>query len=94
MTDDEERKIRDRLEALNTKAYYLLIALGFLYGRGFGALSFKWALALTAVVAVLPVQDYLPASALKRIQFAKVALLVVALVCTLIWLYTATATTR
>ena len=61
MTEEEEIKaIRDRLTALNTKAYYLLVALSFLYykeGATAAILScwLKTALVLTASVAAVPV---------------------------------------
>ena len=45
-----------RLNALNTKAYYLLVALSFIY-RMNPTTSLKFAFTLTAVTAVLPVQD-------------------------------------
>jgi hypothetical protein len=54
------RQIKDRLAALNTKSYYLLVALSFSFALHpqDPPLSFKLALTLTAIVAVLPVQDY------------------------------------
>jgi hypothetical protein len=51
--------IREYIKDLNTKAYYLLVALGFLYRRSPGIDSLKWASTLTALVAVLPIQDFL-----------------------------------
>jgi len=52
--------IRERLKDLNTKAYYLLVALSFLYYKraDAAATSLKVALTLTALVAVAPVQDW------------------------------------
>ena len=57
---EELTPIRKRLADLNTKAYYLLVALSFLYIKqsGSAAFSLKAALTLTAVVAVAPVQDW------------------------------------
>jgi len=49
--------IRERLKDLNTKAYYLLVALSFIYSTN-PAWEVKVALGLTAFVAVVPVQDY------------------------------------
>jgi hypothetical protein len=43
--------IRECIKDLNTKAYYLLVALGFLYRRSPGIDSLKWASTLTALVA-------------------------------------------
>ena len=54
---DATKPIRKRLRELNTKAYYLLVALTFLYYHGNPTRSLKAALILTALVAVLPVQD-------------------------------------
>jgi hypothetical protein len=52
--------VRDRLRDLNIKAYYLLVALSFIYSKANeGAHSLKAALCLTALVAVLPLQDFL-----------------------------------
>ncbi len=95
MTDTEPRPpMRERLKDLNTKAYYLLVALSFVYRTSSGSTSLKWAFILTAVVAVLPVQDYVDSAyKLKCIQFAKVILLWWAFICTLVWIWTAAAIT-
>lgn len=52
--------IKDRLRELNTKAYYLLVALSFLYFRGTDSAAFllKIAISLTAAAAVPPLQDF------------------------------------
>ena len=80
--------IRERLRDLNTKAYYLLVALSFIYGKANeGSWSLKVALALTAFVAVLPVQDYVESKRLLEIiRRAKIAGLVLALGFTLGWI--------
>lgn len=77
--------IRKRLAELNTKAYYLLVALSFLYSRN-ATLSLKLALTFTAIVAVLPVQDFLKTYlALNIARWSKVGLLALALGCALWW---------
>ena len=79
--------VRERLKDLNTKAYYLLVALSFVYTKN-QTLSLKWAFTLTALVAVLPVQDYVKSeSVLKGIRNTKVLCLALALVFTLWWLW-------
>jgi hypothetical protein len=87
MDTDEKRT---RLTELNTKAYYLLVALSFIY-RSNPALSYKIALTLTAIVAVLPVQDYFFHSErwLTAVRVAKITLLTLALVFTLWWVWCA-----
>jgi hypothetical protein len=86
-TAQQEGPTRKRIEILNTKAYYLLVALSFLFVRGHVDTSLKVALTLTAAVAVLPVLDYAPEQALGYIRFFKVACLVAALGFTLYWLW-------
>jgi len=79
--------IRDRLKDLNTKAYYLLVALSFVY-RTNQAFSLKCAITLTAFVAVLPVQDYVRSErTLEIIRAIKVAFLALAFIFTLWWLW-------
>jgi hypothetical protein len=82
--------IRERLKDLNTKAYYLLVALSFLYGRSTGAPSYslKIAIVLTAAVAVPPIQDYVPETWLRGIRLSKVIMLWAAFVSTLSWVWT------
>jgi hypothetical protein len=82
--------IRDRLKDLNTKAYYLLVALSFVYTKN-QKLSLKLAFTLTALVAVLPVQDYVKCECvLKVIRNIKVMFLALALAFTLWWLWSPT----
>lgn len=85
---DTVQPIRDRLTQLNTKAYYLLVALSFLY-RPEPVLAYKLAITFTAVVAVLPVQDYFYTSGLwlGRLRVLKVILLTAALFCTIWWIW-------
>jgi|SRR5579863_3513758 len=85
----EEKEIRGRLKDLNTKAYYLLVALSFIYRTSSGSSLLKWAFTLTAVVAVLPVQDYVPSAFLSCIRLLKVIGLLAALICALFWIWTA-----
>lgn len=87
--------IRERLKDLNTKAYYLLVALSFVYRTSSGARSLKLALTLTAVVAVLPVQDYVKSTfLLEAIRIFKVIGLIAALCFAVFWLWTTGATTN
>lgn len=80
--------IRERLRDINTKAYYLLVALSFIYSRTSATLALKWALTLTGIVAVLPVQDWITSRrTLEGIRIGKVACLVLALVFALIWVW-------
>jgi hypothetical protein len=82
--------IRERIKDLNTKAYYLLVALSFVYRTSSGSHLLKWALTLTALAAVLPVQDYLTSTcSLEFIRVLKLISLVLALTCTLLWIWTA-----
>jgi hypothetical protein len=82
-------KLRSRLTELNTKAYYLLVALSFLY-RTNPALSFKLALTLTAFVAALPVQDYVHSErALMCLRIFKITFLTAAFACTIWWIWDA-----
>lgn len=76
----EENGLRKRIEQLNTKAYYLLVALSFIYGKDHTRpTSLKVAFTLTALAAILPVQDYLPQRALECVRFLKVVCLIAAL---------------
>jgi hypothetical protein len=91
-TIDPIKIIRDRLTALNTKGYYLLVALSFLYSKN-PTLSLKLALTLTAIVAVLPVQDRLKSQrALSIARWSKAVLLVFALGFALWWVWCAAVT--
>jgi hypothetical protein len=90
MDDQAKLKdVRDRLRDLNTKAYYLLIALTVAYRKP--TPSLKWALALTAFVAVVPLQDFFRSrswvmSWLESIRWQKVAFLWAAFGFTLCWI--------
>ena len=91
MTDKEPHiPIRERIKDLNTKAYYLLVALSFMYGSSQGSRLLKCAITLTALSAVLPVQDYLNSKlSLEIMRALKVFGLLLALICTLWWVWTA-----
>ncbi len=87
-SEDEISAIRTRLTALNTKAYYLLVALSFLYYRQgqTAARSLKTALILTAFVAAVPVQDWVQRlCTLEWIRRQKVVFLCIAFVATVWW---------
>jgi hypothetical protein len=85
--------IRERIKDLNTKAYYLLVALSFIYRTSSGSHSLKSAFALTAIAAVLPVQDYVESAFwLECFRAVKVIFLAAALVFTVFWIWTAPAT--
>ncbi len=80
-------EIRDRLRDLNTKAYYLLVALSFAYKMN-PTVSLKWAFTLTGFVAVLPVQDYVESKIkLEVLRASKVLCLAAALIFTLVWVW-------
>ena len=79
--------IRDRLKDLNIKAYYLLVALSFLYNRSDPSRLLKLALTLTAVVTVMPVQDWITSDrTLEFIRVWKVAFLFGALGLAIGWI--------
>lgn len=91
METHETQDIRKRLGELNTKAYYLLVALSFLYAKNVTlSLNFPFlplAIGLTAFVAVVPLQDYFNSEhTLNRIRWLKVALLSAAFLSTVLWL--------
>ena len=87
--------IRERIKDLNTKAYYLLVALSFVYRTASGSRSLKSAFTLTAIAAVLPVQDYIKSAPwLERFRALKVIFLGVALVLTVFWIWDAGTTTH
>lgn len=81
----EPMNIEKRLSDLNTKAYYLLVALSFIY-RPNPALSFKLAFTLTALAAVLPLQDFFE-SRRSGIRWFKVVCMILALGFTLWWVW-------
>jgi hypothetical protein len=83
----ETDKIRTRLNELNTKAYYLLVALSFVYTAN-AARPLKVAFTLTALVAVFPVQDLLKSGlGLQIARWSKALLLAIALVFTVYWIW-------
>ena len=92
----EISEIRCRLKDLNTKAYYLLVALSFIYGRSNESVcSLKIALSLTAISAVLPVQDLAKTKvALRIIQGGKIVCLIFALIATLYWIVFVAGTSK
>ena len=78
--------IRKRLSDLNTKGYYLLVALSFIYRSE----SATWLLAitLTALAVVPAVQDFTESSVgLKRFRDAKTVLFYGALVSARFWIW-------
>jgi tetratricopeptide (TPR) repeat protein len=91
MNTTDNHPFRARLTELNTKAYYLLVALSFVY-RTNPTLSLKLAITLTALVAVLPVQDLLKSDrALCITRRSKALLLTLALGFALWWVWSAAA---
>lgn len=85
----QTNELRERLKDLNTKAYYLLVALAFIYSKNDAGFSLIFAITLTGLVAVLPLQDYAKADMtwLRRILIFKVIALTLALSCTVWWLW-------
>lgn len=80
--------IRTRIRELNTKAYYLLVALSFVYRLSTNSHLLKWALTLTALAAVFPVQDFVQSTFwLEVFRGMKVTSLVVALVLMICWIW-------
>ena len=80
--------IRERNKDLNTKAYYLLVALSFVYRTDSGSRLLKSAFTLTAITAVLPVQDYIESVPwLERFRALKAIFLGVALLLTVFWIW-------
>ena len=87
--------IRECIKDLNTKAYYLLVALSFIYRTSSGSHSLKWAFGLTAIAAVLPVQDYVKSAFwLECFRAFKVIFLALALAFTVFWIWTAPSTSN
>jgi hypothetical protein len=85
--------MREHIKDVNTKAYYLLVALSFVYRASSASLLLKSALTLTALVAALPVQDYVESPRLLKFILAlKVIFLAFAVALTLCWIWTAAAT--
>jgi predicted membrane protein len=82
--------LRERIKDLNTKAYYLLVALSFIYRTSSESHLLKWALTLVAISAVFPVLDYVKSTyLLEIIRAMKVIFMTVALIFTLCWIWTA-----
>jgi hypothetical protein len=80
--------IRKRLGDLDTKGYYLLVALSFVYRSESATWLLKLAFTLTAVAVVPPIQDLIESTSwLKRIRDGKSALLCGALICALFWIW-------
>ena len=97
--DDQRKEIRERLRELNTKSYYLLVALSFLLVLGRDPKSGNWlhspfpiqlALTSTALAAVAPLQDFFSTVKwwLGAARWFKVVALCFALACTLYWVWT------
>jgi hypothetical protein len=85
--------IRERIKDLNTKAYYLLVALSFVYRTDSGSRLLKSAFTLTAIAAVLPIQDYVKSAFwLEFFRTAKVIFLTASLILTVFWIWEAGAT--
>ena len=85
--------LRDRIKDLNIKAYYLLVALSFIYRASSTSHSLKWAFTLTAFAAVFPVQDYITSSFwLEMFRALKVIALTLALGLAIWWVWTAATT--
>lgn len=80
--------IRQRLGDLDTKGYYLLVALSFIYRSGPEAWLLKLAFTLTAFAVVAPVQDFTESGWwLRRIRDGKTLLLYGAMICALLWIW-------
>jgi len=85
--------IRERIRDLNTKSYYLLVALSFVYRAGSESHLLKWALTLTAAAAVLPVLDYVKSRiSLEVIRTSKVICMVLSLIFLICWIWAAPET--
>jgi hypothetical protein len=93
-----DNQTKQRLGELNTKSYYLLIALSFLLVLGRDK-DGKWlhppfpmqlALTSAALAAVAPLQDFFPTVKwwLGAVRWFKVGALILALLCTLYWVWT------
>ncbi|SRR6266567_8218685 len=91
-TDRDIAMIRRRIGELNAKAYYLLVALSFLYSKAnTPSWSLKIAIVLTAFVAVAPVQDVFECCPWYRrylciVRWGKVVILWAAFFCMLYWI--------
>ena len=98
-TDDVQKELKERLTELNQKAYYLLVALSFLFVLGektnngnwqHDSLPIKVALTFTTFAAVIPLQDFVPKENtwLQLVRWFKVVMLIIASAFTLFWLWT------
>jgi hypothetical protein len=80
--------IRKRLGDLDTKGYYLLVALSFIYRSGTESWLLKLAFTLTALAVVAPVQDFTESGWwLKRMRDGKTVFLYGAMICALLWIW-------
>lgn len=80
--------IRKRLGDLDTKGYYLLVALSFIYRSGPEVWLLKLAFTLTALAVVAPVQDFTESARCLRLMLCgKTILLYGAMICTLLWIW-------
>lgn len=57
MANGDQCDKRERLRELNTKGYYLLVALSFIYFRNWNSLIVRLSVIFTAVAAAFPLQD-------------------------------------
>jgi hypothetical protein len=91
-------ELKERLAELNTKAYYLLVALSFLLVLGRSSNNADWqhpplpiklALTFATLAAVIPLQDFFHPTekSLTAIRKFKVATLLLAFVFTLYWVW-------
>lgn len=98
-TDGVQKELKERLAELNQKAYYLLVALSFLFVLGGNSKDGNWqhdslpikvALTFTTFAAVIPLQDFLPKEKawLQLVRWFKVVMLIIASAFTLFWLWT------
>jgi hypothetical protein len=96
---DPQEELKERLTELNQKAYYLLVALSFLFVLGgkpnngnwqHDSLPIKLALTFTTLAAVIPLQDFIPKenTCLQLVRWFKVVMLIIASAFTLFWLWT------
>lgn len=77
--------VRKRLGDLDTKGYYLLVALSFIYRSGSEAWLLKLAFTLTALAVVAPVQDFTESGWwLRRMRDGKTVFLYGAMICALL----------
>jgi hypothetical protein len=80
--------VRKRLGDLDTKGYYLLVALSFIYRSGPEAWLLKLAFTLTALAVVAPVQDFTESDWwLRRMRDGKTLFLYGAMICALLWIW-------